>query len=251
MLHPALVAAAAKAARTPLREGRLRSDGGGRTYTGSVDGVSLELRAVKSDGRWIVGGARHFGSEPGPMRGVVDMFCQVVEGLPLQEAADHGAIHAMERLLGDPLARPVAGILTTHSAGLAFVRCETLIRGIARQHKNATGEDDGRNFWNPPLSRAWLSNTSEGRRQMLQPVLKRFRQAHGLNERDFWIAAIEKTRRIVIGFGSKVGYEEKPGLLMRFEVDIRRATGDRLELFMEEAKDSNQIRRLGPDEEGE
>jgi hypothetical protein len=248
LLHPAFAAAASAAAAKPVREGSLTSGGDGVVYTATADGISLQIRLTQARDQWVVAEARHSGAA-GAMCGVLDTFCQIIEGLPFQEAADHGAIHAIERMRADPLARPVPGILTPHSAGTAFTCCETLIRGMLSQHATAIGEQSTQNFWNPTLSPAWRSKTDEQRRVSLDPVLDTFRQSAGLGAQDLWIAGIEKTRRVVIGFGPNVGYQDKPSLLMRLEIQIRQITGDRLELFMEEAKDSNQIRRLAPDEQ--
>jgi len=247
LLHPAFIAAALGV--TLSREGDFSSAGGGEDYATSEDGVTLKLRTSKPQGRWIVSEARHGGGRTRIQRGVLDVFCQVIEGLPLQEAADHGAIHALERLRGDPLARPIPGILTPHSAGSAFIGCERLIRSIVAEHAKRNGDADKANFWNPALSAEWRNKSVEQRIAQLEPVMKRFRAAHELADEDLWIDSIEKTRRVIIGFGPKIGYNDKPSLLMRLEIDIRQATGDRLELFMAEAKDNNTIRRLTPEEE--
>ena len=246
LLHPALSEAALRVALA--REGELRASGN-EIYSVTEHGLTLSLRLAPEPGKWTVLEARHRGASEPALRGVVDTFCQAIEGLPLREAADHGAIHALEKLRGDPLARPVPGILTTHSAGTAFITCETLIRSIYHRLEARHGAEDRPNFWNPPLSEAWRAKSDAARIATLEPAIDRFRREHDLRPADLWVERIEKTRRVVIGFGPEVGYTAKPALLMRLEVDIRNAMGERLELFMAEAKDSNAIRRLTPEEE--
>ena len=80
------------------------------------------------------------------------------------------------------------------------------------------------------------------------PILAEFRRAHGLGEDDLWLANLEKLRRVVIAFGPRVEHDKKARLLMRLEHRIRQCIGERLELYMEDMKDNNQIRRLGPSE---
>lgn len=248
LLHPAFTQAATQAAAKLQRQDALVAPEGGDTHIARMDGVSLRVTLAKPQNRWIVTEARHAGATA-PLSGVLDVFCQEIENLPLQEAADHGAIHALERLRGDALARPVAGILTTRSAGTAFTTCETLIRDVAAQHATETGEQDTANFWNPSLSAAWRAKSDAERISTLQAVASPFATAQGLAATDLRISAIEKTRRVIVEFGPAVSYADKPVLLMHLEMDIRRATGDRLELFMAEAQDSNTIRRLTPGEE--
>lgn len=246
MIHPAFAETAMRI--VPRREGAL---GAGESETCSVtaDGVTLNLRIGTAPGRATVIEARHSSVREATLRGVVDLFCQAIEGLPLQEAADHGAIHALERLRGDPLVRPVPGILTIHSAGRAFTICEGLIRSARARHQASKGAEDRANFWDPPLSTGWRQATDAERIAALGPIVARFRAGHGLGPDDLRIERIEKTRRVIVGFGPEVGYTAKPALMMRLEVDIRKAIGERLELFMAEAKDSNAIRRLTTEEE--
>jgi hypothetical protein len=246
LLHPDFADVATRI--VPQRAGDFTAKEG-ETYAATENGLTLRLRVRKPRDRWTVIEARHSGATDPLLRGVIDTFCQVVEGLPLQEAADHGAIHALERLRGDPLARPIPGILTPRSAGTAFTSCERLIRSILAQLEAQDGAQDHANFWNPALSAYWREMSDAARIAALQPVIESFRGAHGLAADDLWVDRIEKARRVIIGFSAKVGYTAKPSLLMRLEVDIRQTTGNRLELFMAEAKDSNAIRRLTPEEE--
>ena len=249
LIHPAFAAAALAAASSPRHEGALGT-AAGPTYRAEEAGTALMLRLAKpGNPSWIVAEARYLGAGSEALIGVLETFCAAIEALPLREAADHGAIHALERLRGDALARPVMGIVTPRSAGAAFVCCERLVRAILAQHAAATGDGSTANFWSPGLSSAWRSRSDGERIAVLEPIMRKFRAERHLSEDDIWIAAIEKTRRVVTGFGPAVDYREKPGLLMRLEVEMRRVTGDALELFMSETKDSNPIRRLAPPEE--
>jgi hypothetical protein len=112
-----------------------------------------------------------------------------------------------------------------------------------------TGDRDTANFWNPPLSAEWRSKSDVERIATLQAITTKFSAARGLTPNALRVVEIDKTRRVIVEFGPEVSYLDKPEILMRLEMDIRQTTGDRLELFMAEAKDSNTIRRLTPDEE--
>ena len=249
MLHPAFTGAVATAAAQLSREGDITSIGTGALYRANEDGVSLALSLGGPAGRQTIEEARHRGAVDPLVRGTLDVFCRVIEGLPLQEAADHGSIHALERIRGDSKAMPVKGILTPRSAGSAFSLSEHLIRDILAQHQAAIGDKGTQNFWNPPLSASWRAKSADERLAVIQPLVSTFVADHGLNAGDLQVTEIEKARRIVVKFASGIRHEQKPILLMQLEQHIRRATGDRLEVYMEEMKDNNQIRRLGPNEE--
>lgn len=243
------LAPAARAAAAVGRRGQPLAGTDGTIERASENGITLEVRLEKQGSHVVVIEARHQGAGDDLQRGVLEVFCTSIEGLPLREAADHGAIHALATLRGDPLSRSVGGILMPRSAGTAFTCCERLIRAILARYLVKAGERRAANFWNAPLSKAWRERSDDERIALLEPVMKRFRVDHRLSDEDIWITAVEKTRRIVIGFGAGVDYHIKPALLMALELDIRRETGDQLELFMSEAKDSNPIRRLAPEEE--
>jgi hypothetical protein len=59
-----------------------------------------------------------------------------------------------------------------------------------------------------------------------------------------WISRIERGTRVTIAFADGVPYAVKPTLMMMLERRLRKETGIPLELFMEEMKDVNKIRRL-------
>lgn len=242
-VHPAFFERAQGAAARADHKGSL-SNSDGATYVATERGITLSLRVTNERGTPTVGMARYTGTADHAVAGVFETFCRIVEGLPLREAADHGAIHAMYELLGDPLQRPMAGILTPHSAGAAFSCCEKLIRSILAMRATKVGDVRTDNFWTPALSSTWRSEGDQRRIDMLRPLVEQFRAEHGLSEDQFWLEAIDKACRVIVGFGPAVDHSAKPALLLRFEVQIRQETGNRLEVFMAEAKDTNSIRRL-------
>ena len=242
-VHPALIERAQAAASRLDHQGSY-SNSDGATYTATERGITINVCISNERGIPIITAARYTWTGDRAVTGVLETFCRIIEGLPLREAADHGGIHAMYDLLGDPLRRPTNGILTPNSAGAAFHCCEKLIRLILSTRTTTVGDVRSENFWTPALSPIWRSGTAQKRIAMLRPLVEQFRADHGLSEDQFWLEAIDKAHRVIVGFGPSVDYSAKPALLLRFEVQIRRATGNRLEVFMAEAKDTNSIRRL-------
>jgi hypothetical protein len=241
IIHPALADAARAAFKRLAHGGAVPA--AHFTFQAVEDGIVLETR-LESSAKAVVLEARHHGAGEPLQAGVLDVFCEVIEGLPLREAADHGTIHALDRLCGDQPTGIVRGILTQRGAGSAFRVCERLIRKILLLHEPSS--QAGTNFWNPVMSQEWRSKNADQRAATLGPMIDAFRTAHQLQAEDFYLVGIEKARRVVMGFGPRIGHERKAPLLRQLEQNLRRSTGDQLEIYMDEMKDDNVLRRLAP-----
>ena len=247
-IHPSLSgAAAATAAQTPSHEGEATAVEQGRRYAATEAGVTLSVSLTRGRSNWLVTEARYRTPDNATpqLKGVLETFCRAIEGLPVQEAADHGSIHACEQLREQVREPLVQGIHTPRSMGSAFGLCDRLMRDVLGQYRASTGDKETRNFWNPLLSQQWRLQTNEQQLEALRPVLESFRKSNALADNALWIARIEKMRRVIIDFHESVDAARKPVLLMHLEVAMRKATGERLETYMEELKDDNVIRRLG------
>jgi len=247
VVHPDLLPALQTVATRLEFVGPLGADDGTH-YAVTIPEATLAVSLGPAP-TWTVRTARHAGARDDALQRLLDVLCRAIEGLPLREAADHGAIHALECLRRASPMIAIPGIVTARSAGHGFLICEALIRGIVREHERRAGSLPTENFWNPPLSETWWNMDAAARLKSLNPIVEAVRGAAGLGENDLWLARIERVTRIIVGFGTAVGHEQKPVLLRKLESEIRRKTGDRLELYMEEMKDDNAIRRLQPEKE--
>ena len=100
--------------------------------------------------------ATHEGVVDPTEREVFEAFCQVLDGLPIQEAADHAGHHVMTRLRDPACSRPVPGIVTPWNADPLFRRPMRLIRRIRDDHAARQPAASVENFWNPTISKDWL-----------------------------------------------------------------------------------------------
>ena len=200
--------------------------------------LSLGLRKGK------IVSAAHDGVADPAERAVFDAFCQVLEGLPLQEAADHAGHHVMARLRGAEEARPVPGIVTPWNADPLYHRPMRLIRRIRADHAARRPAASVENFWNPTISKDWLRLSEADQIARVDDILGDFQAERGLVPGSLVAVGVENNIRVLLAFSEEVGYQQKPALLMDFERELRAATGDRLEVFAEEMADGNRIRRL-------
>jgi hypothetical protein len=237
--------ALARALECVEREGDLPSiDDKARLYAARESGVSLTVAVSSGDGPARVVAARHRGAAHTWLRATFDSFCRLIEGLPLQEAADHGAIQLIDRLRDPQQPAPVPGILTPRNSGAMFAVVERLIRVIYAQHLVQAGEKPAPNHWNPRLPAGWAHMRKQDQIDLLKPVVTVQLQDEGLAFDDVWINDIQRGLRVTMSFGPGVPAPRKPELLMRIERRMRLETGARLEVYAEEMRDRNVIRRL-------
>src|SRR5581483_3442988 len=245
-IHPALLPAVAAAAQRATRMGALPESADGKVWSATEDGVTLSVSVASGNKTGLVAGARYQLADGAPeITGVLEVFSATIEGLPLQEAADHGTVHACERLRQSIAAPLVKGIHTPASMGTAFRRCNRLIRNIAAQFRAAIGDGNNRNFWNPPLSRGWRLQAAGEQLAVLQAVVAEFCAESSVAAGSICAVRVEKARGGVIDFSEDFAAARKPRALMQLERLVRARTGEMLEIFMEELKDNNRIRRLG------
>jgi hypothetical protein len=212
------------------------------TFEGVEGLVRLRVGVDVASRRLVIHDATHEGAEDELTRRALHRLCELIVGRPLQEAADHGVIYAAAAIPGD--CAPVEGIRTPRNAGPAFVLAERLLRQVhtkVRMHLNVGHRE---NAWYRRPSKEWLAQDEAAQANSIRPIVMSFLQANGLDEDAIFISRIERGTRVTVGFSEHVSYKKKPKLLMALEKVLLRETDTPLELFMDEMKDVNQIRRL-------
>jgi len=207
-----------------------------------VDGVVLSLDLEDQ----TTTAARHGGARTPVTRGLLERFCALIEGLPIQEAADHGTIR-LEFELRDPDATPVAGVITPTAADPAF----RLPQALIRQALAASGLDSGDNDHDDRPSQDWLAASDWQRREMLAEALVALAGERGFDPEDVVLHAIEYDVRIVVELRGALAAGDKQPHMMMLEAGIKQKVDRRLELFQQERQDDNVIRRLAGDDTGE
>ena len=174
---------------------------------------------------------------------MLDVVGGLIEGRPLQEAADHAGHHLVARLRNGAAA-PVAGIVSPWNADPLFHLPMRLLRRINADHRARRGIESLDNKWNPKLSKDWARLDEAAQIARLAPILAGLVAENGLAEGAMEVVAVERNLRVFVAFADDFDYARKPPLLLALERRLRAATGDRLEVFAEDKKDANRIRRL-------
>jgi hypothetical protein len=242
--RPALSAASAAIARegAPAEPapGTIRVEGrdGPVTLALSVDTATKAVRA-----------ARHSGAANRSERAIMDLFCKMAEGQPIQEVADHLCLKLLDSMVDEDAPPPVKGVLLPANAGRPFTLPARLARLAYDAYRARTGAKEGTNFYYPSPTAEWLGLSAEQRAESADRVLRAFLQSSDLYPDDIVILRIEKNKygfpvRIIVAFSDRVAVADKPTLMRKLESRLRRDAEGQIDLVAERAKDTSPLRRL-------
>jgi hypothetical protein len=221
--------------------GELEEENGLVAVEAEADGAVLALLVEPTV--HLIRRARHRDAAEPVTAVLLDRFCALIEGLPVLEAADHGAIR-LEARLRDPTAdRPVPGVVSPEAAWPGFALPRALIRGALAAYREKTGFACQDNNFDPGAAEEWMGLDDKARRQRLAATIE---GAAGKPS----VTAIEHDVRVVVRFSGALAGIDKPRLMMKMEQAIKAGVEPRLELYLEELKDANPIRRLSGAEDG-
>ncbi len=241
-IGPAHAQAVDRAGRDIAREGRLRKEDGLLLVEAAADGVTLSLLVDPAE--HVIRRAAHQGASSAVDRALLDQFCRLVETLPIQEASDHGVIRLEHRLRDKNQARPVAGIVIPEAVGQAFLPPQRLIRAALALYRNSSGYSGSKNEFDSRPSAEWLALSGQQRRQRLDAAIAEIAAEAGFPPEEVEVTAIEHDLRVVVRFLGSLVAADKQGHMLIMETGIKEKVDGRLELYQEELKDSNIIRRL-------
>lgn len=171
--------------------------------------------------------------------GMLEAMCRVIEGLPLIEAADHGALRLEHALREGP--KPVGGIVTPRAVGSAFDRPHALLRDALASWRTQLGAVERTSTFDAGPTPTWRAMDDATRKGAIAAVIFGFTCAHELPADQFAVVAIEFDVRLVL---HAAPHAKLAPLVMALERSIRDAIDPRLEVYLEEIRDKNKLRRL-------
>jgi hypothetical protein len=219
----------------PPSAGALRVEGTWR-------GVRLLLEVSRAD--HAVQAARFAGDFNREERALLDVFCTLVRGRPLLEAAQHGVILLEHHLRDRTQPPPVAGVITPAAAHPIFELPTRLIRAALASYRACTGYQEIENRHDAPLAESWRQASGEQRRAQLELPLQRCRAQLGLCGPQLQVRAVEHDVRVVLALDPQLAAGEQRRALLVCERAFQEAIDPRLEVYAEERKDRNKLRRL-------
>lgn len=171
-------------------------------------------------------------------------LCRVVCGLPLLEACYHGAIRLEHRLRPTPSARAVTGIALPRAVHPRFALVESLLGAALAQYRSLTGFNEISSRYDARPARAWLEASAAERQARLERALCEVLPGFGLAESDVRVASIRYDVRVELAFSEAWRRFDQPRLVRDLEAELRERVDARLEIYVEELRDKNKLRRL-------
>jgi hypothetical protein len=215
--------------------------------TAEAGTATLSVLIDPTDGHRIRD-ARHGGADP-VERAVLDVLCESVIGTPIDDAAGHGPIRALARLLDPGQPRPVAGILHPINAHPAFQPALRMVQALRDSYAAQVGPMPRYNEFDTPPAAGWLELGDHERLARVKVAV-----ATGFAEAEWSSVGLEVLRidtdnhghpvRIVVSFAQGVDSNDKPELMRSVEKILKIRVERKLQIFLEQLKDENMIRRL-------
>jgi hypothetical protein len=207
----------------------------------SQDSCSLEL-VMARDEHVIVGSTCE---APDPVRQLLlAELCRLVTGLPLLEACYHGALRLEHRLRPAASGRPLSGIVLPRAVHPHFGLAEDLLRGVLAGYRQLSGFDVTRGQYDDRPRPEWLAASLEERKQRLEVALGLVLPTFGLAAADVSVVSIRYDVRVELGLSEAWKKLDQPRLVMALERELQARVDPRLEVYVQELKDKNQLRRL-------
>ena len=179
-----------------------------------------------------------------PQRGALEALCEEVIGRPVIEASQHGAIRAEFRLREHRDLRPVMGIVLPQNSHPVI---GLLARLTQKLHLACTEQlqwRDTENEFFPGLSADWIDLESTKKIRAIQDAIDSFQDEHQLHDISMECSEIQFNIRVLVSMEGPISAQRKAEIAFSLEREIRDQVDPRLELYLEELKDRNSIRRL-------
>lgn len=228
-------------------QGSILEDGDNLLIRSTKDGISL-FGAINTHNHTIHR-ARHSGTNKTVEAAVLEGLCRVIEGLPIQEADEHGLIKLEYLLKGQAKEkRGVQGIVNVFNFPPMFKLAQVLMRDLYATYIKKTGYKPGDNTFHPPVSQKWKAVPEAEKVAAVSKVFEHLLKKEGTpyvgKPLELHVMGIELHHKINVGINGEIAPAARAKLYMDFETELRRELDPGLEVFSQNVTDHNAIRRL-------
>jgi NifU-like protein involved in Fe-S cluster formation len=154
-------------------------------------------------------------------RGLLEVFCRICEGKPIQECSDHAGILLEFELRDHRQTRPVSGIVMPENTNPDFNIPIQLIREIFSSYKIKTQYHPGWNFFHPSPSTQWKNLSEDERTQSLRRALETGCRELNLPESAVELVSLDHTVRVTLRFSNGFSGVQKQETLMHLERGLK------------------------------
>ncbi|MDC0253309.1 hypothetical protein OAK75_00325 [Bacteriovoracales bacterium] len=231
-------------ADSPTYEGSVQEvNKGGVLIRSNMDGMSLftEVDPEKT----IIRNVSYAGVNNNVYRGLLEGLCRIIDGLPIQEASDHGVIKLEYKLRDSSKTSSVPGIVTLFNMPDEFQKVNSMVRSLLSIFREKVGYNKTKNFYDHGPSKDWRALSQDERIKTLIDCIKNFRSGFCDKKYKIELTDLQKGVKVYVSTSGDVLTGEKPILLREFEDYLQKNVDTRLELYHEEIKDLNKKRITG------
>ena len=212
---------------------------GANVYTGSTGETTFFLKVDPKKDR-VVAVSYQNASCP-EEKVLLEMLCGAVEGLPPQEAADHGVLKVEYRLRDEDC--PVNGIVIPEFVDRIFERPQILIRECVDSFKRDQGIAGHQNDYDLQVDPVWAALDPAQQSDKITDVMLEFLRTQGLKT-EISLVSIVEGFRLTLSFSDATPMTKVPRLLRQLEKEFHHKIDPRIEVFLDEKKDQSLARRL-------
>jgi hypothetical protein len=199
--------------------------------------------AVQPD-KHLIADAVFDAPKAGPMAAALEGLCEILAGLPVQEARDHAVIR-LEFSLRDPRqTHPVQGIVLPQNADTLFRLPSLLVNRLFDDYRTSTGYQPVANLYDPGPRQSWAALSPAERERRVLTVVAAEAPSLGFQEGDVHVVECKFPYAVTVRFGDRLGLPVKRGIALALERRVRERCDPRLEVFCEEKKDLSKLRRV-------
>lgn len=197
-------------------------------------GGTLVLAVEPTDHTVVVMG--HAGVPDGVGGRLLDQFCRLLEGCPIQEIAEHGALR-LENVLRDPATLPpVPGLITPAGAGPLFADLNNLARHLFRRYIDQYSVPLERNTCEQPVSLHWQALSQQLRNEAVVSTIAQLLARPRMQHVKVDVMRLTGTE-IYVRISGSASESEKRQIVRAIEQDLKVAVEQRLEVYLEPAVD--------------
>jgi NifU-like protein involved in Fe-S cluster formation len=238
----------------PIYQQRLRARLGNMRFKRALqtDGNQIPLRATKEGfalalsirtDTHIIADAVFEATSRRPMQAALDVLCEILVGLPIQEARDH-AIIRLEFALRDPeQTHPISGIILPRNADPIFRVPSLLLNRLFDDYITSTQYQPKMNFFDPGPKAAWAALPHEEREKCVTTAINSHGPAIGIAADEVHVVECKRPYAVTIQFNGNLSIPAKRSAALKLERLVRKECDPRLEVFCEEKKDLSKLRR--------
>ena len=208
--------------------------------------LNIELHLLIDPTRHIIRQAAYFGDVPDELAPILELFCELIEYLPILEASDHGVIKLEHKLRQFAGSDSVPGIVIPTFVDKKWSEVQALIRDAMRNYRVSTGYLETRNDYDQGVTKQWSENSDEIRFRLIENSLENGLKCIGVSPNGVKLIRLEYNVRVLVQFVGELAdpSNDKQKLLLYLEKFITEDVEPKLEIYLEPIKDQSKLRRL-------